>query len=420
MLSVMSRYVIRGGRPLAGTIAVNGSKNAALPALAASLLTAETLRLTNIPDLLDVRNVLDILSSLGVDVVRNDDSVQLTAKNTSTSAVVTEKVALLRGSILLLGALVARHGNVALPLPGGDLIGARPIDVHLDGFRQLGARVALADGQVRIDGSAVCAGRVVLKEFSVTATENMLLLASTLPGSTTIEIAATEPHVVALCELLTRMGARIEGAGTHTITVQGATTLHGASFGNIPDMLEAGTFILLAAATQSTLQVTAVPTADLALFFRKLEEIGIHYRIEGDTVTVQPSTLAHFSLKVLPHPGIATDLQAPFAVVATQAQGSSLIHDPLYEGRFRHVSELKKMGATVTLCDPHRVIIEGPTALTGQRIPSLDVRSGASLLVAGLVATGETIIDNAEIVERGYAALPERLTAIGADITRVV
>jgi UDP-N-acetylglucosamine 1-carboxyvinyltransferase len=366
--------------------------------------------------------MLSLLKSIGVEVERADSEVILTARSLTPENLSAEAVGRLRGSILLLGALLGRLKEVRLPRPGGDIIGARPIDVHLDAFRQLGAEIREEAGDIiYINSTPAKAGRVVLREFSVTATENILMLAATLPGMTTIDVAATEPHVVALAELLNAMGARITGAGTHTIVVEGTPTLTGADFTNIPDMLEAGLFILMAAATRSPLRVEQVPIDDLQLFFKKLDDIGIKYTLErGEAaVIVEPAEkLAAFKMQSLPHPGIPTDLQAPFAVLATQARGTSLIHDPLYEDRFKHIVELQKMGARAVICDPHRVVVEGPQQLTGRTIPSLDIRSGATLIMAGLVAQGETIIQQAEIIERGYARLVERLQAIGAQIRR--
>lgn len=409
---------IHGPSRLSGEIPVYGSKNAALPLLAATLLTRDTVILHNVPEIRDVQGMNAILSSLGAQVSHVDDTVTITAVNVNSGVISSDTVGLLRGSILLFGALLGRDTFVSLPRPGGDIIGARPIDVHLDGFMQLGAKVTSDGDTVTVDGVDMKSGTVVLKEFSVTATENLLLAASTLSGTTTIHIAAAEPHVVALCDLLRAMGASIVGDGTHTISITGNGTLHGAEYTNIPDMLEAGFFILLAAAAKSELTVTNVPVQDLLLFFKRCDDIGIRYEINGTTVKVLPSTLTSFSIQAMPYPGIATDLQAPFAVIATQAQGSSLIHDPMYEGRFKHVAELIKMGASAVVCDPHRVIINGPTKLVGRRIPSLDIRSGATLVIAGLIAEGTTIIDQAEIIERGYAHLVDRLTAIGANITK--
>lgn len=416
----MSYFTIKGGNTLHGTIPVYGSKNAVLPAITAALLTQEPITLRNVPPILDVRRLLDIMHDLGVEAEQKGTTVTLQAKKVKTSTVNNPNVSLLRGSILLLGAFLSRDGYAALPRPGGDLIGARPIDTHLDGFSQLGATISEKDGLVIVDGKNMKAGTVVLREFSVTATENLLLACATLPGKTTIHIAATEPHVVFLCELLKKMGVKIFGAGTHTITIQGVKKLKGATATIPADMLEAGSFILMAAATQSEITVENVPFDDLHLFFKKLDDIGIQYTLneKEKSVTVHKSALKAFKMQSMPFPGIPTDLQAPFAVVASQANGSSLIHDPLYEGRMRHVLELQKMGASAVICDPHRVIITGPTPLYGQTIPSLDLRSGATLLIAGLVATGETTIQDADIIERGYFELAKRLRALGADIEK--
>lgn len=415
----MAHLKIRGGKQLSGRIATQGSKNAALPLLAATLLTKEPVELQNVPHIRDVDAMIDLLKSLGATVERDNGTVTVTATDVALENMASETVGRLRGSILLLGALLGRSRQVRLPEPGGDVIGARPIDVHLDAFEQLGATVTRERGDVIVDGSALKAGEVVLREFSVTATENVLLLAATLPGTTTIHVAAAEPHVVALGTLLSHMGATISGLGTHTIVVEGTPELAGGSATVIPDMLEAGLFVLLAAATKSHVTVDNVPTDDLRLFFKKLDDIGVDYSIKDATVSVAPAPLKPFKVQTLPQPGIATDLQAPFAVVATQAQGTSLIHDPMYESRFKHCEELTKMGASVTVCDPHRVVIEGPTSLFGSHIKSLDIRSGATLVLAALLAQGETIIDDAEIIDRGYSNLVERLQDLGADIERL-
>lgn len=409
---------IQGPSHLSGEIPVYGSKNAALPLLAASLLTKEPVVLHNIPPIADVASMNAILASLGAQVSHSDTTVSITAATIDSKNIPADAIGLLRGSILLFGALLGRDKFVSMPRPGGDIIGARPIEVHLDGFRQLGAHVTSDADTVTVDGSNMKAGVVVLKEFSVTATENILLAAASLSGTTTIHIAAAEPHVIALCQMLRAMGVTITGEGTHTITVTGSTSIGGTTCTNIQDMLEAGFFILLAAAAKSELTVTGVPVQDLLLFFKRCDDIGIKYEITQNAVRVLPGELKAFSVQALPYPGIATDLQAPFAVIATQASGSSLIHDPLYEGRFKHVAELVKMGANAVVCDPHRVIINGPTKLVGRRIPSLDIRSGATLILAGLIAEGTTIIDQAEIIERGYANIVQRLCAIGANITQ--
>lgn len=404
---------------MSGSIVTNGSKNAALPLLAATLLTKETVELSNIPNITDVNNMVRILQVIGANITVSKGKIKITTKSIDERLLPRDIVGKLRGSILLLGALLGRQAQAQIPEPGGDVIGARPIDVHLDAFQQLGATVKRDRHQVEVNGKNMKPGHVTLREFSVTATENVLLSAASLPGKTTIHIAANEPHVVVLARLLSSMGAKIRGAGTHTITVHGTRRLHSAKITNTSDMLEAGLFILLAAATKSTLAVRKVPVDDLRLFFKKIDDLGLNYEVKGSTVLVKPSLLKQFSVQTMPHPGIATDLQAPFAVMATQAEGTSLIHDPMYESRFRHCDELVKMGAVITVCDPHRVIIQGPTKLRGHRINSSDIRSGATLIMAGLVAEGETMIQDAEIIDRGYANLVERLQKIGADIKRI-
>lgn len=414
----MSQFIIEGGKPLSGEISVFGSKNAALPLLSAALLTADEVLISNIPSIRDVDSLCGIMSSIGVDVSRENDEVKIRAEEIAVSDLDEKMVGSLRGSVLLMGALLGRSRKAKLPMPGGDIIGARPVDVHLDAFRQMGADVKVSDSVVEIDGSALSAREVVLKELSVTATENVLLLAATLPGETVIRLAAAEPHVIALCEMLSLMGAKIEGAGTHTIKITGKETLSGTRFNNIPDMIEAGTFILLGVAANADIAVKNVPTQDLHIFFKLLEDMGARVSVDGSTVRVAPSEVRGFKLQTLPYPGLATDLQAPFSVVATQAKGSSLIHDPMYEGRFKYAGELMKMGARITVCDPHRIIIEGPTKLHGKHISSLDIRSGITLIMAGLIAEGETAIDDAEIVDRGYANLTERLSALGTNIRR--
>lgn len=412
----MYRIVINGGKKLSGQIEVRGAKNAALPLIAASLLTREKVTLRNVPRIVDVKSLLGILESMSVSVKGQEDTYEIEARDLVSENLQQEQVGKLRGSILLLGALLGREKRAILNEPGGDIIGARPIDVHFDGLSQLGAVIERKGNLILVDGKNMRAGKVVLSEFSVTATENIMMVAATLPGKTTIHIAAGEPHVVLLAEMLEKMGAKVRGAGTHTIEITGKNELAGAEVMIIPDMLEAGLLILIAAATKSEVEIQEVPVHDLELFIKKMQEIGVKLEITGENVRVFPSELKGFKVQTLPQPGIATDLQAPFAVLATQAIGASLIHDPMYESRFKHCEELVKMGARITVCDPHRVIIHGPSVLFGSHISSPDIRSGATLIMAGLAANGRTVIEGAEIMERGYEDLPGRLRKLGADI----
>jgi UDP-N-acetylglucosamine 1-carboxyvinyltransferase len=420
MLQAMARFVITGQEELKGEIKVNGAKNAALPLLAATLLTDEEVVLERIPDLRDVASLLNILEGLGAKIERDkDETYRIRAKEINWENLPQDLVGQLRGSVLLMGALLGRNKQVRLPKPGGDMIGSRPVDVHLDAFQQLGVDVRFENDEIILNATKAKPGKVILREFSVTATENILLLAAQMPGKTTIDIAAAEPHVKALGDMLTLMGARVNGAGTHTITIEGSNKLRGCRFQNIDDMIEAGSFILLAAAMNADIRVSPVPVNDLLLFFKKLTDFGVKFTTKNNEVRVRPSKLRCGRVQTLPHPGIATDLQAPFAVVATQAKGSSMIHDPMYEGRFKYVNELLKMGANITVCDPHRIIVEGSTQLRGCQLNSLDIRSGMTLLMAGLTAVGETIIEDAEVIDRGYEHIDERLRSLGAKIKRV-
>ncbi len=406
---------------MSGKIKVGGAKNAALPMIAASILTKEEVILNNVPDIRDVINIVKIVRTMGASAEFSDKSLKICCDKIDPERVPEDSVKLLRGSILLIGPLLTINKRVGLPLPGGDVIGARSIESHVDALTQLGAKVKEEDDCMEIDGTNIKPGRVVLSEFSVTATENILMLAAGLSGKTTIEIAAAEPHVKALADMLAGMGAQIDGAGTHTIEITGNENLSGGCFSVCQDMLEAGLFILTAAATGSSLLVEGVPTNEMSLFLKKIKEIGIKFEADEkkEEVRLRPNSLKGFKVQTFPYPGIPTDLQAPFSVVATQAKGSSLIHDPMYEDRFRHVIELIKMGAKAVVCDPHRVIIEGPTTLVGREISSLDIRSGATLVLAGLVARGKTVINEAEIIERGYEDLHKRLQSVGADIELV-
>ncbi len=415
----MAKLVIEGGGSLNGKVVVPGSKNAATPILAACLLTQEECIIENVPEISDVAKMLELLTELGVTVTRQGHTVRLRAAKVGLKGLEGKLVKGMRSSVLLFGPLLARLKEVWLPEPGGCIIGNRPLSAHLQGFAQLGVVVTPEGEGYRLAWLKPQGAPVVLPEFSVTATENVLMAAVLAPGTTTIELAAAEPHVQDLCQCLVAMGAKISGVGTHRLEVTGVAALHGVTHRLIPDSIEAGTWAVLAAVSRGELVIGPVVPEHLSLVLLKLKEIGVHYELQGDQLTVRASRqLKAFKLQALPYPGFPTDLQAPFSLLATQANGTSLIHDPLYEGRLNHITELTKMGANALVADPHRVVITGPTPLYGREIRSFDLRAGATLIMAALMAQGETVIQEVELVDRGYEHLDERLRAVGAKLRR--
>ncbi|KKU73703.1 MAG: UDP-N-acetylglucosamine 1-carboxyvinyltransferase [Parcubacteria group bacterium GW2011_GWA2_47_26] len=423
----MSKFVIQGGQRLGGEIRISGMKNAVTALLTATLLTREECRLDNVPRIADVETMLTIIRSAGAKAQWvSDHEVAVEAKGIDSLKLNKHMVCAMRSSVLLAGPLLARTGSLNLPEPGGCIIGNRPLDTHLVAFEAMGVKIERSNGVYELQGKPKAA-EIVLPEFSVTATENVLMAAVLAPGKTVIKLAAAEPHVQDLCSMLKKMGARIAGMGTHTLVIEGAQELRGVKHTVIPDQIEVGTFAALAGATHSSLTLYPIVAEHLDSVFTALKRAGVGYesRIKNQESRISElkifpsSSLSGFKIQALPYPGFPTDLQAPFAVLATQCKGTSLIHDPLFEGRMGYVHELIKMGANAIIADPHRVIIAGPTSLSGQEIKSLDLRAGATLVIAGLVAEGETILHDAEVIDRGYENLEVRLKAIGAEIKRV-
>jgi UDP-N-acetylglucosamine 1-carboxyvinyltransferase len=363
--------------------------------------------------------MVEIIKSLGAEAEwTGEHSLRICAREIDPKKIDRKAVKSLRSSVLILGSLLARCGEVSLPEPGGCIIGNRPLDTHLFALSRLGAKILRTPQGYDISGK-LRGTTIILPEFSVTATENALMAASLTPGKTEIRIAAAEPHVQDLIAFLRKMGAKIKGSGTHTLEIEGVSGLHGARHKIIPDQIEAGTFLALAAVTRGTVTIRGAELAHLDSVISVLERAGVNLKVGDDFLTVSPAGLTSFKLQALPYPGFPTDLQAPFGVMATQARGTSLIHDPLFEGRMGYVGELIKMGANAVVCDPHRVLISGPTPLYGTEIKSLDLRAGATMVIAGLVADGETIINEADVLDRGYENLDERLRALGAEIEKV-
>ncbi len=424
----MSTYlVIKGGKRLSGTIPVYGSKNAALPIIAATILTKTPCVIRNIPRVTDVHVMIDALRDMGAKVLWKDRrTVIIENKEIDPDKLSQSAVQKMRASILFCGPLLARFGEVRkMHYPGGCSIGARPIDVHLRSFEDLGAKVIRANNFFSIyrEARPRSQNSVVLNEFSVTATENVLLFASAVPEQTTIKIAAAEPHVADLAKFLTKTGARIHGAGTAQISIRGSANLIGATHRIIADYIEAGTFILMALVAGRAIEIKNAPIEHLDLVIKKLRAAGgnIACNHRKKTITVQSGrkSLILDKVQIMPYPGIPTDLQSAFGVFAARTVGETLIHEPLYENRFACLKELAKFGVRIKALDPHRAIVHGPTNLNAAEVSGHDLRSVAALVIAGLAAKGTTIVRGAEHVERGYENLEGRLLALGANIKKV-
>jgi UDP-N-acetylglucosamine 1-carboxyvinyltransferase len=417
----MEKFIIRGGHSLSGEIEVRGAKNAATPILAACLLTKQTCTVDNLPQIGDVFRMVEIIKEMGAEVEwLSDRRVKITAKDIDPTKIRRELVGRLRSSVLLFGPLLTRSAKIKIPQPGGCLIGLRPLDTHIRAFEDLGVTVEQNSKYYHFEHKGLKGEDITLREFSVTGTENILMAAVLANGVTRIKLAALEPHVEDLIQFLKKMGAQIKGTGTHTLVVKGVQKLNGASHKIIFDQIEAGTFLILGAATKSPIEVKNADINHLDSVVAKLKEMGVDFEISSKSIKVKKSlNLQAAKIVTRIYPGLPTDLQAPFGVLATQAQGTSLIFDTMYEGRLRYINELKKMGANAIISDPHRAYITGPTPLYGKKITSFDLRAGVTLIIAALLAEGKSEIADAYQVDRGYEKIEERLTNLGADIKRV-
>ncbi len=425
----MEKFVIEGGYPLSGTIVPAGNKNAALPVLAASLLTDEEVVLRNIPRIRDVEAMLELLAGLGVHVEWRAESVVALNAGALNGAEVEPDVAnRIRASFLAAGPLLARTGDVRIPPPGGDVIGRRRLDPHLDAFRALGATVEAAHTYRLSAPAGLRACDFFMDEPSVMATENALMAAALTPGSTVIHNAASEPHVQDLCRLLLQMGARIEGIGSNVLIVHGRDSLGGADYTIGPDYIEVGSFIALAAVTGGELRIADVVSSDLRMSRLVFERLGCRIEYDGDDVIVPPEQRlrvkddagdAISKVEDGPWPAFPADLTSIALALATQAEGMVLVFEKMFENRLFFVDKLVTMGARVILCDPHRAVVSGPSRLHGERMESPDIRAGMAMLIAALCADGRSEIGNIRQIDRGYERIDERLRALGARIERV-
>ena len=410
---------IAGQRRLVGALRVNGAKNAALPCLAAALLSDEPSRLRRVPDIEDVHRFIDILASLGVESSFADDEVVVRPAGVRSGAPPNDLAAALRASFLVMGPLLARTGRAACGAPGGDVIGARPLDVHIAGFRALGAQVESAGGRTVASAPHGLRGASIVLDYpSVLGTENLLLAAVLARGQTRIINAAMEPEIGCLAEMLNRMGARISGAGHNTITVDGVDRLAGADHELIPDRIETGTLLIAAAATRGDICLTGVRPEHLEALLSKLGEIGADIRRAGDQLELTVAADARLqatNLQALPFPGFATDLQAPISALLTQVEGTSIVHERVFENRMQHLDQLRKFGANIIAGGAAPVII-GPTPLSAAVVHGTDIRATAALVVAALSAEGVSRISGVNHLSRGYADLAAQLRGLGADI----
>lgn len=418
----MERFIIEGGKRLEGEIEVRGSKNAAGAILAACLLTKEECIIDNLPKVSDVFNLLDIIKEMGASVEWvGERKVKIKVGNLDPDKLNFEKFSQARTSVLLLGAFCTRFSEFNVSRPGGDRIGLRPITTHLDGLEKLGVQVQEQGDFYNLLVKELRGSEIVLPEFSVTATEILLMAASLAKGRTAIKIAAAEPHVQDLCLMLNKMGADIKGIGTHTLTISGVEKLKGVEHAIVPDGIEAGTFLIMGALNKGRVLVKNTRGDYLDLFLEKLREIGVDFKKNQNFIEVQAgkSELKPARIQALPYPGFPTDLLPLIVPLLTQAKGKSLLFDPLYENRLNYIHQLRKMGADIEIVDPHRAFVFGVTPLTGVSIESWDIRAGACLVVAGLMAKGATTINSISQIDRGYEKIEERLQKLGAEIKRV-
>ncbi len=424
----MYEYHIEGGFPIKGSITASGNKNAALPCIAATLLTKEPVILRNVPDIEDTNVMLQILTSLGVGVEKIEDHAwKIDAANITSSSIPEQMSKKIRASILFAGPLVARTGKAVMLPPGGDVIGRRRVDTHFLALEELGARIT-ANGKFEFTANKLVGADIFLDEASVTATENAIMACVLAEGHTDITNAASEPHVQDLCEMLNNMGAKITGIGSNILHIDGVKKLFGTDFTIGPDFMEIGSFIGLAVCTHGSIEIKGIKPKDMRPLTNSFGKLGIRWDIEGTTLTVS----ADQKLKVnqdlggmipkiddSPWPGFPADLTSIMVVVATQVEGTVLIFEKMFESRMFFVDKLISMGARITLCDPHRAVISGPCSLHGEHLTSPDVRAGMAMVIAAMTAHGESRISNVYQIERGYEHLVDRLKSLGAHIERI-
>jgi UDP-N-acetylglucosamine 1-carboxyvinyltransferase len=414
---------ITGGRPLEGEVAVSGAKNAALPIMCAALLTEKPLSLGNVPRLMDISTMAKLMARMGVEVDRGPDSMRLNAARISEPTAPYDLVKTMRASVLVLGPLLARCGHAKVSLPGGCAIGLRPVDQHVKGLQAMGATISIEHGYMHAEALSGNRGlhgaRIVMDLVTVTGTENLMMAAALAEGTTLIENAAREPEVVDLAKCLCAMGARIEGAGTDVIRIDGVASLGGASHAVMPDRIETGTYLAAAAAAGGRVRLTGAAPETLDATLEKLREVGARIRIQDHTIEIEMTGRPQsVSVRTAPYPGFATDMQAQFMALASVASGTALITETIFENRFMHALELQRLGADISI-QGNSAVVKGVERLQAAAVMATDLRASAGLVIAGLVADGQTLIDRIYHLDRGYEALEKKLGALGARVERI-
>ena len=417
----MKKIVINGGRPLKGEVTISGAKNSVVALIPATILADDIVTLDGVPDISDVASLIDIMTIMGAKIERKEDSLIIDPRGVKDMPMPFGKINSLRASYYFYGSLLGRYGQATVGLPGGCDLGPRPIDLHLKAFEAMGAAMTMDGSSMKLatDGKPLQGANIYMDTVSVGATINTILAAVKAEGRTVIENAAREPEIIDVVTLLNNMGAHIRGAGTDIIIIDGVPQLHGTRHQVIPDRIEAGTYIALAAAIGEGIQINNVLYEHLESYIAKLEEMGVRMTISEDSISVEKQTgLKAIQIKTSPYPGFATDLQQPITPLLLTAVGRGRIVDTIYEKRVNHVPELAKMGATISTLNDH-IIYEGPNQLTGSSVKATDLRAGAALVIAGLMASGTTEITNVEYILRGYSDIIHKLTQLGADIQLV-
>ncbi|MFP4514717.1 MAG: UDP-N-acetylglucosamine 1-carboxyvinyltransferase [Parcubacteria group bacterium] len=418
----MPKFIIQGQKPLKGEISVKGAKNSALKIIPASILSTETIKIKNLPEIEDIGKSLDLLSSLGASIRHSGDEVDIETKDINTGVLEPKLADKFRTSMMFVGPLLARFKEVRFPHPGGCVIGAggRPIDLFLEGFKALGAEINVKGKFYEIKAKELKGNDYFFTNVSVTGTESLMMTATLAKGTTTLKNCAMEPEIKALADYLNKQGAKIKGAGSATIVIEGVKKLSAGTFKIVPDRIETGSFAIMAAATKSELKITNCEPNHVLSLLAIFKKIGINFEQGQDWIKIKATQkFKPYNIKTHEYPGFPTDLQSPYTVLMTQASGLSTIHETIYDRRLLYIDMLSQMGANIIMCDPHRAVVNGPTALHGKKLISPDIRAGIALIIAALIAKGQTEIDNIYQIDRGYEKIDERLRNLGADIVRV-